>query len=1459
MNKTIPVLAILFFAGILAMTSVQADPVININDTIVNTTNMSATYYNVHFNFTDNNQSNATCQIHLDGIANVNSSNATTMNNTLSNLTLTYLGDGRYTWYVNCTNGTFAGRSATYEVTRDTVAPTININSSNSPANMTNITVNYANIVYNYTDILSGSANCSLYIDGIWNRTNATVLNNTNDNFTIVGMAAGSHTWYVGCEDHNGQEAYSGVYTIMYDATAPTVNYVGSLVNQTNVTVNYLTFSYNFTDVLSGSANCSLYVDGLWNSTNATVLNNTNTAISLYDLSQGSHSYYVGCEDHAGNEAYSSIYTMTYDAVGPTVNYVGSLVNQTNVTVNYMTFSYNFTDVLSATANCSLYVDGVWNSTNATVANNTNTAISLYDLSQATHTYYVGCEDHTGNEAYSSIYTMTYDGTAPTININASVVNLTNSTTTYYEVVFNYTDTLSSTAYCTLYYDGALNHTNTSLANNTMTNLTLTTIGTGAHTYYVNCSDHASNVGLSGVYTITSDATAPTMENTTSSATLNVTNSSTNVSVTVDIVDAIGGTTVYDVNMTTPNGTRTMLQYAGTSRWYYNDSMYNLGCRANATTCWFNLSARDGAGNTATTTINMTVDGVKPAVENSSVNDSTLLASDPITVVVAVYDANNISAVTVNGVSMSFSAVNNWTVDTTPTLLSCTQGTTCALNFTAIDNAGFYNTSHSTSITVSSGSAPTVNIWANNTNNTHTNNSNYEVVFNYTDSLWTNVSSYLYVNGIVNNTNVSVNGSNTTTLNATIGNEAAHTWYVKCTNPDGLSGLSGVYNLRYDATDPTLYNVTSSDSDNISNRTGTLTFYFDGTDAGGLWEVNISGNVTYNMTMMTSTRWGYNISPHDLGCDADASCQINFTAYDAAGNWREANFTITVDDTVPAVGNISFNVTWAKSTAAMNISVTANDINNVSTVYANSVLMAFSNDNNWSVDTTPNALGCTANGHCNVTFTVTDKAGNINDSSWGSFRVDNTVPTVTVVWPTANINTTNTSQWYNFTPSDNNDSQGNCSIYLNGVRNASNASVSFGNITSLTASLLAEGRYTSVLIYCEDRAGNRGVSTEIHDLWVDVSVPTITHNYPSYQHQNISDNTHTVSFTLADAGTGIALSTLTAVINGSVYTSSNLTCTGNALSYTCTKAVTINDSATNLWVNITVSDQSGKQNTSNLTYGINTVAPGYPTGYTAPASANVSGLNATGAGSHLGNFNFTDNVSATAAPYIITTLGSGGFTFGANLTTRAELVGNKTWNHGNGSNDLYITLDNNTIDFTINGTRYFVNYTGHNATLDFNMSTNVSHVCDYINTNVSSTVCYNTSNKFNFSVGFGTLATIYINNGSANTWLGLTTGNSSNGTSVSNRTFSVVVDGTLYSFNFNRTAVNLSVATVVSYINTYSQAHNSVNIVTNNSNETMSFLSNTTGLTSKIMIGNYTVSNAVLGLTDNATSIGNPF
>src|SRR3989338_5388299 len=165
----------------------------------------------------------------------------------------------------------------------------------------------------------------------------------------------------------------NGNFTFTVDGTAPSflnfsVMYKGvASGNITNISNSTPTFYINFTDNLSVSANCTVYVNVTLSLSNGATPNATMTSgTAATALAEGHHISYVSCTDGSGNQgnntdavSATSATTIFFvsDTIPPNVTFFTNISNGTNLsfaTTSGVDFgAVNFSIILNATSNDS--------------------------------------------------------------------------------------------------------------------------------------------------------------------------------------------------------------------------------------------------------------------------------------------------------------------------------------------------------------------------------------------------------------------------------------------------------------------------------------------------------------------------------------------------------------------------------------------------------------------------------------------------------------------------------------------------------------------------------------------------------------------------------------------------------------------------------------------------------------------------------------------------------------------------------------------------------------------------------------------------------------------------------------------------------------------------------------------------------------------------------------------------
>ncbi|MBI5047115.1 hypothetical protein HZC07_05305, partial [Candidatus Micrarchaeota archaeon] len=274
------------------------------------------------------------------------------------------------------------------------------------------------------------------------------------------------------------------------DSTAPTVTLI-SPVNNTNTSNATLFFTFNATDNLDSTLNCSLFVDNVYNQSNPSTTHGTTTTFSSVPIPEGSHNWSVNCADSLENQGNSSVRNFIVDQTSPIVSLI-SPVNNTNTTNTTIYLNFNETDNLFSNTNCSLFVNNIYNQSNSSTLNATTTTFTLSSLSDGNYNWTVQCADSAGNVANSSARNFTLDTTGPTVTL-ISPANTTSTTNTSLNFTFNATDAVSTFMNCSLYINNILNATNSSVSNATNTTFNLTGLSVGSYNWTVGCTDNLNN------------------------------------------------------------------------------------------------------------------------------------------------------------------------------------------------------------------------------------------------------------------------------------------------------------------------------------------------------------------------------------------------------------------------------------------------------------------------------------------------------------------------------------------------------------------------------------------------------------------------------------------------------------------------------------------------------------------------------------------------------------------------------------------------------------------------------------------------------------------------------------------------------------------------------------------------------------------------------------------------------
>ena len=370
----------------------------------------------------------------------------------------------QWKYYVNDSNGTMY-ESNTYSFAVNNTAPGLPLWLTPTPSNgssfNTNKTLNWTavdpdnDVTYYY-----------LYI-GLSNPPDIAVINsltysNWTSNFTFDGI----YYYRLLVSDLTLNSSFTEIRTIIYDTTIPNVSLISPL-NNSDVSDPTPTISFNATDNLASSLNYTIHVEGTGIDSIGEVNNASTANVDLNSqLSLGTHKIVVEITDQAGNKINS---TELFISVSAAIVYLNYPENEQYLNYRSVNFTFNVTDASYSSLNCSLYIDNVYNRSNASTPINTKTQFFV-TLAEGNYTWNVSCINAAGVSGQDS-RRFQIDVTSPNItwivpsNDNTSIFNNTFSQ----NVSFN--DSSLFQFECVIYSDSALTNAVWALSRNVTGNL----------------------------------------------------------------------------------------------------------------------------------------------------------------------------------------------------------------------------------------------------------------------------------------------------------------------------------------------------------------------------------------------------------------------------------------------------------------------------------------------------------------------------------------------------------------------------------------------------------------------------------------------------------------------------------------------------------------------------------------------------------------------------------------------------------------------------------------------------------------------------------------------------------------------------------------------------------------------------------------------------------------------------
>ncbi|MFC1768800.1 Ig-like domain-containing protein [Nanoarchaeota archaeon] len=468
------------------------------------TLNAPVNYYNssyptINFNWTvtDNHDQNQSCNLSIDGVLNVTDIGA--LNGTPTNYSVSGFSEGLHSWNVSCSDDyNNINYSETRNFTVDTIAPTVTII---TPKNKT----------YNIYELnLNSSVTDVSELDSCWYSLNSAANTfytcNTAVNITAI---EGINNVTVFANDSFGNIGNNSVYFSVNTSQSLDISITypanGSHIEDPTPLITLLAIDKNFTTIYYTlyiyNENGSLYSIG----NTGTLTNNTPTTISLEPAlalidEEATYKIIAVANDSAPTYANSSELVLILQS--PIVTLISPYYGYTDSDGD-INFTFKFIDFLYTTSNCSLYINGIYNQSNGTTANDTNTTFIVTGIQEDANQYWaVNCTMATDVSA-ADTYIFHVDQTDPNVTLNSPIDNYNTST---HSINFNWTATngIDNLLDCNLTIDGVVNVSGISSPNGTPTNYTVHNFLGGMHYWNVTCADDGgrTNTSETRIFTI---------------------------------------------------------------------------------------------------------------------------------------------------------------------------------------------------------------------------------------------------------------------------------------------------------------------------------------------------------------------------------------------------------------------------------------------------------------------------------------------------------------------------------------------------------------------------------------------------------------------------------------------------------------------------------------------------------------------------------------------------------------------------------------------------------------------------------------------------------------------------------------------------------------------------------------------------------------------------------------------
>ncbi|MEZ4705112.1 MAG: Ig-like domain-containing protein [Bdellovibrionota bacterium] len=881
--------------------------------------------------------------------------------------------------------------AAQFSIVYDTTAPTVSITSSASPATSTSpipVTITFSESVTGFVvgDVTVGNGTAS----GFAGSGTTYTLNVTP---TAEGAVTVNVAGSVAQDAAGNNNAAASQLSVIYDVSVPSVIISSGLSSPTNTSPIpvTITFSESVTGFVLGDVNVGNgSASGFAGSGTTYTLNVTPSASGTVtvDVAGGV------AQDAAGNTNTAALpFSITYDGTSPTVVISSSESSPTNTSPIPVTITFS--------ESVTGFVVGdvvVSNGTKSNFAGSGTTyTLDVTPTSDGVVTVNVAggvAQDAVGNDNTAALpFSITYDGTSPTVVISSSESSPTKNSPIPVTITFSE----SVTGFVVGDIDVSNGTKSNFAGSGTTYTVDVTPTANGTVTVDIDASvaqDASGNTNTAAAqFSIAYDTTAPTVSITSSES------SPTNnipFEVTITFSESVTGFVVGDLLV----GNGSASGFAGSGTTYTVD--VTPAADGTVTVDVAGGVAQDAAGNnnTAASQFSIVFDGSAPSVSITS-SESSPTNNSPIPVTITF--SESVTGFTVgdlgvgNGTVSGFAGSGTtYTVDVTPSADGTV--TVNVAGGVAQDAAGNNNTAALPFSITYDGSAPSVSITSSESSPTST--SPIPVTITFSES----VTGFVVGDVVVTNgTKSNFAGSGTTyTVDVTPAADGSVLVNIAGGVAQDAAGNNNTaatpFSIVYDTVSPNV-SITSSESSPTNNSPIPVTITFSESVTGFVVGDITVGNGSLSNFAGSGTTYTVDVTP-----SADGSVTVDVAggvAQDAAGNTNAAAlpFSITYDGSAPSVSITSSESSPTNNspipvTITFSESVTGFVVGDI-TVGNGSLSNFAGSGTTYTVDVTP-----TANGSVLVDVAggvAQDSAGNGNTAATSFSIVYDTVsPNVSI-------------------------------------------------------------------------------------------------------------------------------------------------------------------------------------------------------------------------------------------------------------------------------------------------------------------------------------------------------------------------------------------------------------------------------------------------------------------------------